>query len=202
MYQAVLFDLDGTLAHTQIDFRGLGSALAALAHQAGIAPIPTDPLALRAALPTSWHAQADAILEYWEEKGCAEPFAIEGAMALLSALRQENKGIGIVTRNCRRIATRLLGQLALPYDTLIAREDTVRPKPFPDPVLAACKQLGVLPDQVAFVGDFWPDVAAGRAAGVALTVGIQWPHDPPDRFAPCPPHVLVASLAEAARHLR
>lgn len=202
MFRAVLFDLDGTLVHTQIDFRGLGLALAALAHQAGLEDIPTDPLALRAALPSPLQVEADTILEHWEEEGCAAPLAIDGAVALLSALRQEALGIGIVTRNCRRIATRLLAQLELPYDTLIAREDTVRPKPFPDPVLAACEQLGVLPAQVAFVGDFWPDVAAGRAAGVALTVGIQWPHDPPNRFAPCPPHVLVASLGEAARYLR
>jgi beta-phosphoglucomutase-like phosphatase (HAD superfamily) len=111
MHKAVLFDLDGTLVHTQIDFRGLGLALAALAHEAGLD---------------------------WEEKGCAAPVSIEGAATLLSALRQESLGIGIVTRNCRR----LLGQLALPYDTLIAREDTVRPKPFPDPVLVACAKLG------------------------------------------------------------
>jgi phosphoglycolate phosphatase-like HAD superfamily hydrolase len=86
----------------------------------------------------------------------------------------------------------------LPHDLLIAREDTVRFKPDPEPLLRALNAFGVAPENAVMVGDLWPDIAAGRACGVALTVGIQWPHDPPGRFMRCPPDVEVASLGEAA----
>ena len=44
-------------------------------------------------------------------------------------------------------------------------------KPYPDPVLWAAKQMGVLPQECLMVGDSAVDIRAGRAAG-AQTVGV------------------------------
>lgn len=202
MTEAALFDLDGTLVRTHIDFAGLREALDSLARRAGVTSLDDDLLAIRAALPPQLQPEAEALIESWEERGCAAPERIIGANALLEELRQQGIGIGIVTRNGRRLAQQLLASQRLPYDILIAREDSPRPKPFPEPILLACAHLGVRPDQAVMVGDYWPDIASGRAAGVGLTIGIQWPHDPPDRFARSAPDLLVGSLEEAATHLR
>lgn len=146
--------------------------------------------------------EAFTVLETMEAAGCAHPERIPGASVLLRRLRDERgAGVGIITRNSRRIAEDLLARMDLPHDILIAREDTPEFKPHPTPVLAACARLHAAPTDAVMTGDLWTDIAAGHAAGVRATVGIQWPHDPPDRFARCPPDFTVGSLAEAARVL-
>lgn len=205
--RAALFDLDGTLVRTFIDFPGMRRAMHDLAerHGAGEAVAEeTDTLGIleKAAAvqadPAAFRREANRILEELEEAGCAHPEPIEGADTLLRRLRSEQDvAVGVVTRNTRRIAERLLARLELPFDVLVAREDTPEFKPHPAPLLVACAHLGVPPSETSMTGDLWADIAAGRAAGMAATVGIHWPHDAPDRFERCPPDFEVTSLAEA-----
>lgn len=210
--QAVLFDLDGTLVQTFIDFPGMTRATRELAarYDAQDAAADTDDI-LEIVQRTAQFVggergeqarrEAYHLLEAMEEKGCAHPVPISGASELLARLQQESVRIAIITRNCRRVAENLLARQNLPFDVLVAREDTQEFKPHPAPVLRACRELGVEPARCAMIGDLWADVAAGKAANVSLTIGIQWPHDPPQRFVKCTPDVLVASLEEAAPHL-
>lgn len=206
--RAALFDLDGTLARTFIDFDGMRRALHALSARCGTTEATRgeeDILAIVAAMAGALgetrgetaRAEAFALLEAMEAAGCAHPEPVAGATALLCRLREERGlPVAIITRNCRRVAQDLLTRLDLPHDLLLAREDTARPKPHPEPVLHACRAFGVLPPEAVMVGDLWADVAAGRAAGTR-TIGIQWPHDPPNRFARCPPDHEAASLQAA-----
>ena len=211
---AALFDLDGTLVRTFIDFPALRREMRALAARRGVADAVADEddilgivaKAADALPPDDGRAarrEAYALLESLEEEGCAHPEPIAGASALLAGLRASGVGVGIVTRNSRRVAARLLARMDLPHDVLSAREDTDEFKPHPAPVLLACARLGVSPARSAMVGDLWADVAAGRAAGVRFTVGIRWPDEhPSDRFARCPPDFEVTSLVDAGEILR
>ena len=205
---AALFDLDGTLVRTFIDFPGMRRAVEELAadYRVGAAVTgETDVLeivakaanALGEPQKTSLRRDAHALLEAWEAEGCAHPEPIAGADELLRRLHEERGlPIAIITRNTRRIAEDLLQRMNLPYDVLIAREDTPEFKPHPAPVLVACQRLTVNPKNTSMTGDLWADIAAGKAAGVRITIGIQWAHDPPSRFSRCPPDFEVTSLAE------
>ena len=203
--RAVLFDLDGTLARTFIDFDRMRRAMHALSSRMGttaatdgehdiLEVVARMQAALGGTRGEASRDEAWAILEAIEVEGCAHPEPVPGASELLRRLREERGlPVAIITRNCRRVSEDLLSRLSLPHDLLLAREDVARPKPHPDALLDACRAFDVLPQHAVMVGDLWPDVAAGRAAG-ARTVGIQWPHDPPDRFSRCAPDVQVDSL--------
>lgn len=207
--KAALFDLDGTLVRTFIDFDAMRSALRALAasHGAAAAVAGEDDVleivaktvrALGQPAGKAAQREAYALLAAIEEEGCALALPIAGASNLLRRLRNNDVPVGVITRNCRHVALDLARRFDLEHDVLVAREDTPQFKPHPAPVLAACRALNVSPADAVLVGDLWADIAAGRAAGVARTIGIQWPHDPPNRFAGCPPDVIVDSLAAAS----
>ena len=68
-------------------------------------------------------------------------------------------------------------------------------KPAPDAILALCQQLGVVPAQVAMVGDTAADLRMGRAAGVGLAVGVLSGVGSADLLAPLA-DVLLPSVAE------
>ncbi len=213
LLRAVLFDLDGTLVRTFIDFPTMRREVHALSERAGTVAATAGEedilevvAKMTAALPpvegAAARREAYAVLEALEEAGCAHPEAIPGASAFLRELRTLGVGTAIITRNCRRVAERLLARMDLPHDVLIAREDTPEFKPHPAPVCAACARLDIPADRAAMVGDLWADIAAGRAARVAVTVGIRWPDHPADRFARCRPDVEVSSLMQAEAALR
>jgi phosphoglycolate phosphatase len=204
-----LFDLDGTLARTFIDFPAMRAAMRALSARHGTASatageddileiVAKMAAALGGADGARARAEAYAVLAALEAEGCAHPEPVEGAAALLRRLRGgRGLPVAIITRNCRAVSEDLLHRLALEHDLLVAREDVAHFKPHPEPVLHACRAFGVAPADAVMVGDLWADVAAGRAAGTR-TVGIQWPHDPPDRFARCRPDIEVPSLLALA----
>lgn len=207
--QAVLFDLDGTLVRTKIDFPAMRSdirqrardvygASELILQQSDSLDIIAETVAL---LPAEERESARrdlyAILEKHEEAGCAHPEPIAGATSLLSELQTRRIRVAIVTRNARSIALDLCRSMNLAAEVIIAREDTTTYKPHPDPILLACDRLGVPPRRTAMVGDLWADVAAGEAAGCATTIGIQWSYDPPGRFAKAEPTYTTATLEEA-----
>lgn len=51
-------------------------------------------------------------------------------------------------------------------------------KPDPEPLLLACKQLGLAPEQALYVGDHQRDVEAGRRAGMR-TIACGYGYIPP-----------------------
>ena len=207
-----LFDLDGTLVRTFIDFPGMRRAMHDLSAAHGTTEATEgedDVLAIVQKMTTALggvrgeeaRREAFAELERREIEGCACPEPIAGATPILRTLRGREVRVGIITRNCRRIALDLLDRLDLDYDVLVAREDVAEFKPHPAPLLHACRELGVAPEDGIMVGDLWADIAAGKAAGMCATVGIQWAHDPPGRFLRCPPDYEIPTLADLAKLL-
>ena len=61
----------------------------------------------------------------------------------------------------------------LPYvSTIVAGDAALPTKPAPDMVIAACHAVGVSPARTVVVGDSVADMLMGRAAKVALTIGV------------------------------
>lgn len=59
------------------------------------------------------------------------------------------------------------------FDAIVSVDDTIHPKPHPEPVLTALEQLGSKPEAALMVGDNSHDIEAGNRAGVQ-TVGVEW----------------------------
>jgi phosphoglycolate phosphatase len=55
---------------------------------------------------------------------------------------------------------------------VVSGDDAPRPKPYPDTLLMACKQVDVNPAQCWYVGDAERDIQAGKAAGMRTVVAL------------------------------
>lgn len=204
----VLFDLDGTLIETHINFPVMTQVMLAMASSAGVAPhfvegrdilgiveAAQNDLERRGQDGEAFRQSAFAVLEEIEVEGCSRPILLKGTIECLSQLLQRGVAVGIVTRNCRRVAKSLLAQFNVPHAALLTRDDVRRTKPHPEHLHEALLRLGTIPEQAMMVGDHWMDVQAGRAAGCALTIGVLGRHSS-DWFAPYPPDCLVHDLSE------
>jgi phosphoglycolate phosphatase len=184
--QAVLFDLDGTLADTAPD---LGAALNRMRVRRGQAPLPLAllrPVAsagargmLAAGLgKTPADADYDALREeFLTEYASALDVGtrlFDGVPELLAGLHRLGLGWGIVTNKIMRFTAPVVAALRLSHaGVVIAGDTTAHPKPHPAPLLAACERLAIDPAACVYVGDDLRDIQAARAAGMA-SVAAAW----------------------------
>ncbi len=184
--QAVLFDLDGTLADSAPD---LVAALATLCVEIGHAA--PDPVAvsrvvsaggraiLRCGLPGFDAARIDELLprylDLYAARGNASSELYEGIEPILDELEARGVLWGVVTNKVGWLAAPMLDHLGLGTrcGALVAGDTLSKRKPDPDPVLHACALLEVDPSRTLFVGDDLRDIEAGRAAGTG-TVAAAW----------------------------
>ena len=213
--RAALFDLDGTLIETHIDFVLMKRETLSLAGECGIdtrelshldilsiVEAGRDQLSLTSGLESAllFRRRAFSLLEEIEVSHCATPVEIPGAAQLLCELESRGIGVGIVTRNCRTVANQLIRFAGLRHGALLTRDDVPRTKPDPMHLWSAIELLGLLQSNAGdarsflMVGDHWMDVNAGKLAGMR-TIGILR-GKPPETFQPAMPDLLVDELAE------
>ena len=208
--RAVLFDLDGTLVETHIDFSAMTRAMETLARTyrvpqnvtagkdiLGMVEASAKDLDSRGESGAGFRRTAFAQLQDREISGCSQPILLPGTRELMTALMERKVKIGVVTRNCRAVSVGLLAKFALPHHLLLTRDDVSLTKPNPMHLWDALRLLGEKPEDAAMVGDHFMDIEAGVKAGCAATLGVLG-RNSPDWFAPCPPSAFVKDLAEAA----
>lgn len=183
----VLFDLDGTLVDTAPD---LAAAVNALREAEGLAPLPFNALrpvcsqGARGLLRRAFDIGPDdapfeglraRFLERYASCLAQRSRPFPGIETLLQHLDRANMPWAIVTNKPRAYAEPLVDALdwGSRVATLVAGDDTPRPKPAPDPVLLACTQIGRDPASGIYVGDDPRDVAAARAVPMQC-VAVSW----------------------------
>jgi pyrophosphatase PpaX len=93
----------------------------------------------------------------------------------LEALRAKNMKLGVVTTKMSPGAERGLEKTGIAeyFDTVVTLSQVSHPKPHPEPVIKAMKQLDALNTSTIMVGDNSHDIEAGKNAGVR-TAGVSW----------------------------
>ncbi|GGA67372.1 pyrophosphatase PpaX [Ornithinibacillus halotolerans] len=93
----------------------------------------------------------------------------------LTILKEHGIKLGIVTSKIRDTAIRGLKITGIYefFETIIAIDDVSNPKPHPEPILSAMKNLNADPTSTLMVGDNHHDIDAGHNANV-LTAGVAW----------------------------
>jgi phosphoglycolate phosphatase len=203
--RAALFDLDGTLVHTHIDFSAMKGAVLAIAAEAGVDTEELrdrDSLAIVRDVRGRLGAEAPRFVAKCEAAMVACELAALGgaeeaydAGAFLAWLRARQVRIGIVTRNSGAAVGMLLRRIRLPHDVLLTRDDVPRTKPDPVHLQMALERLGADRAEAVMVGDHHMDIVAGRAAGVR-SIAIAHGKLDETSFASCPPDSFVRSFAE------
>ncbi|MBT1443968.1 HAD family hydrolase [Shewanella sp. JM162201] len=154
--KALVFDLDGTLAHSNPDFPAIREAL-------GIAS-GCDILMHVNALPSAEQVAAMALVHQYELEAAGRSRWIDGAPELLALLSQQGRPTAILTRNTREAAMLTLSRLNLEVDLLLTREDAP-PKPDPAGLLTIIGRLNLTPSEVLYVGDYLFDIETANRAG-------------------------------------
>ena len=124
---------------------------------------------------------------------------IPGTVAVVRHLRRRGVRTAVVSssRNCAAIleSAGLAGLFELQVDGVVAAELGLAGKPAPDTFLHAARTMGIAPARAAVVEDAIAGVAAGRAGGFGLVVGIDRA-GVPDELARAGADLVVTDLAD------
>lgn len=156
LLKGIIFDLDGTLADTQLDF-------ARMCSDAGL-PIGTKILEHCAELDDLAEVERIlSIVEQHELDGANRASWILDAESVLNKFHQASIPMAIVTRNMKEAARITIERLSIPIELVVTREDCL-PKPHPEGLLKVAKQWSTSPEDLIYVGDFQFDLVAAKRA--------------------------------------
>ncbi|MGB2057737.1 HAD family hydrolase [uncultured Alcanivorax sp.] len=153
--QGLIFDLDGTLVDSRLDFTAIRHELAC--------PEGVGVLEYIASLPEEDRSPAEKIVLQHERRGAERAQWMPGARECLEYCERANLPTAILTRNAREVADLTLTRLGIRVDMMLAREDCA-PKPAPDGLLQIADAWGLPPANLVYVGDFIYDLQAARRA--------------------------------------
>jgi N-acetyl-D-muramate 6-phosphate phosphatase len=182
--QAVLFDLDGTLADTAPD---LARTVNLMREKRGLESVPPEQLrphvssGARGMLSSAFGMGTDhpdypamrtEFLEIYADNLCIGSRLFPGMDVFLDTLESAGLKWGVVTNKFERLARPVMEGLGLAgrAGVVVGGDTCPRPKPFPDSLLHAASVLGVAPARTLYIGDDERDVQAARAAGMPVIV--------------------------------
>jgi 2-phosphoglycolate phosphatase len=197
MIDAVLFDLDGTLADTAPDLGGALNRLLEEEDRPSLPPATLRPyvsggtrgllkLGLQVAPGDPAYAElARRFLVHYEQNLCTGTRLFPGMAELLDALEARGTKWGIVTNKPQRFTLPLVERLGLHRRAacVISGDSAAHPKPDPAPLFLACEVAGIEARTTAYVGDDIRDIVAGQAAGMRTItaaygyLGVDVPYD-------------------------
>ena len=179
-FDAVLFDLDGTLVDTAPDMvRVLQDMQASrgydlVAYEVGRRYVSNGAIGLlRLAFPDEAIDFGDAMhheyLERYAQMICDESRVFDGLAELLDLLDDAGRPWGVVTNKPEHLTLPLMDALGLAERSACTVSGDSLPvrKPDPGPLLHACDIAGVDAWRSIYIGDAARDIEAGLAAGMS-----------------------------------
>lgn len=182
--KALIWDLDGTLIHFNIDFlRARRNAIKVL-KQFGV---PKDILTVKQSILEN----INEARKYFESKGlelekvnqiikkvdgevikveyeaaiAAEP--IDGMKEVLEFAKNKGLKQAIYTFNTKENAIISLNKVGILeyFDSIVGRNNVKNPKPHPDHIMQICQKLSVTPNQIIVIGDTDRDIEGAIRVG-------------------------------------
>ncbi|MGZ8194640.1 MAG: HAD family hydrolase [Methylosarcina sp.] len=207
----VLFDLDGTLVDTAPDLIAcLNEAL--IHHGLSVAaPEKVKPFishGAKAMIAASQTASLDEktqmkILDFLHDcyqRNIAEHSVVfDGMPETLEAIEARGLKWGIVTNKLSRFTAPLMKALNLADRAacIISGDTAAKPKPYPEPMWAACAKAGVKPEECVYIGDAVHDINAGKNARMKTLAALYGYLNPDDR----PETWGADALMESPQHI-
>jgi len=179
MLRGIIFDLDGTLVDSGLDFEAIRRDMG----------LPSGALILETLARTpagDEKLQMLEVLRRHELQAAHRAVLYEGVAEFLEWIDSRQLPRGILTRNSRESTEIVLERLSLRFSCVLTREDAP-PKPDPEGLLSICRQWQLPPSDVLFCGDYLFDLQAGGRAGMHTI--LYAPQTVPD-FAPLADLVL------------
>ncbi|MBN1553544.1 MAG: HAD family hydrolase [Phycisphaerae bacterium] len=195
-YQAVLFDLDGTLLDTLDD---LADSMNAVLAAGGYPVHPADAYKtfvgdgveklVRRALPAGDYPDEDIqryvklMREEYSRRWANKTRPYEGIDDMLRALAQRGVKLTVLSNKpddfTKLCVERFLGDHS--FDVVQGVSDEVAPKPNPAGAKRICRTLGLEPEAFLYLGDTNTDMQTANAAGM-YAIGATWGFRTPEEL--------------------
>jgi phosphoglycolate phosphatase len=183
--KAIVFDLDGTLIDSKIDYEHMTGLIREVLSISGVpeehltdrrkiyqiirggekvlTDMGIDPIKLPAIT-----SEMVRIMNQVELEGAHLSKPMRNASETLRILRSHGLGIGIATRGCREYAIESMRLTGLEgyVDKCLARDEVPYPKPDPRHLLDVVTHLGAKPEEVLYVGDTSTDLETAESANI------------------------------------
>lgn len=166
-YDAVVYDLDGTLVRLAVDWQETAERIKPVLHDHGVAADADDALDL---LPVAEDAGlADDIEPYLvaaERDGARESHRLPTMDEFVDA----TVPVAVCSLNCEAACRDALDTHGVTRDVgaVVGRDSVDERKPHPEPLLTAVERLGTTPERTLFVGDSDSDAETARRAGTGF----------------------------------
>ena len=154
----VIFDLDGTLMSSELDFTLIKAQLGC--------PTELDLLSFIAQLPSPYmREEAMNIVHQHELIDAQHATLLPGVAQAIRQLKEQAIPMAIVTRNYNRAAALKLKNNPLPIQTVLTRSDAPA-KPDPSALNAIATLWGIDQQHILYVGDYLYDIQAAHNANM------------------------------------
>ena len=203
-YSTVLFDLDGTLTDP---VQGICGSVRYALEKAGrpVGPIESYHKYIGPPLLRSFEVYANAtpeeaqeLLGYYRERfstvGLFENEVYPGIPELLDKLRKSGVQVAIVS-NKPDPTTKALAEKFFPGVPAFGQRDDLPPKPAPDLVLCALKELGCPRESAIYVGDSEVDIHTAWNCRMNY-IGVSWGFRGREKLLAVAPRAIVVDRAE------
>ncbi len=160
--RGVIFDLDGTLVDSRLDFEVIRRDMG----------LPSGVPILEAVEQTEAATERErlqAILHRHELAGAEQATLFDGVPEFLQWLEANSLRRAVLTRNSRTSTDIVLARLGLQFDRVLTREDAP-PKPDPAGLLLISRAWNIPPAELLFCGDYHFDLEAGSRAGMVTAL--------------------------------
>ena len=182
---AVLFDLDGTLADTLVDIADsmnqvfAAHGLPTYSHLAYRRHVGEGVVRLVARLaPSATHLVDQLVVEFgsaYADRLLHNTLPYPGIPELVSALRERSIPMAVLSNKPEWATQKIVSSLfpAVRFAAVVGFREEVPRKPDPTSALAIARQIGAPPPACALIGDTAIDMKTAAAAGM-VPVGVTW----------------------------
>jgi phosphoglycolate phosphatase len=217
--KGIVFDLDGTLIHSNIDFPGMKRGMIEILEDRDIprgmfTPKQTTVLILAEAYEI-WSAQGkeeaeiaeiqealEETMNHGELEAISTVEEVEGALDALRLLKERGYMLAVLTRSHHAYAVEALKKIKAHeyFDLILGRGETRKPKPSAEALQHTSELLGLSLEEILFVGDNHIDHATAVNAE-CLFVGVRSGPRGDDSWAQNRPEILLDDVSDLPGYL-
>ena len=166
-YEAIVYDLDGTLVDLDVDWDGVLADVRRVYERANV-PAPSGSLweCYEHAGAVGLLADVETVISRHERAGAQTSRRLELAEEALS----RSVPVGVCSLNSERACKMALATHGLDavVDAVVGRDTLETQKPHPEPLVTVVRALAAEPARTLFVGDSPSDETTARRAGTAF----------------------------------
>ena len=217
--KGVVFDLDGTLIHSSIDFpkmkRHMIDILEANGVPQGLLTTKDMNVEIFEKAERAWdekgkpeserigvRAQLEEAMNLGEIEAIATVEQVEEATETVRTLKERGYKLAILTRSHHAYAVEALKKIGAYeyFDLIIGRNEAPKPKPYAEAMKHTAELMGVRLDEVVLVGDHRLDMMSAANAG-CLFVGVCTGRRGDESWGGQKPEVLFDSISDVPSYL-